>query len=244
MTAGPALTPSSCASARSITDTMASVPDLRVHVTTPEKEQFRGRCTDLDSSRDEVIAHVEFAPNQAPAIRLGERTQLSFRGGGLVANIDSEALTILRADERNRRCYSFCLNAIPKGMLLILANRRHAKRVRPSAANPVSVLLLDVSGSAVSQSVVHDISAKGLSIIVDPVLEEQLFDKLQVRLSILLPTSRGSLEVVATIRNRRLCGSKILYGLELDAQQPDFARAQEQIGTYLANLHSTARPRT
>jgi len=222
---------------------MSSVPDLRVHLRGPEQEQFRGRCTDLDSSQDDVVSTVEFSSGHAPVIRLGETAQLSFRGGGLVSNIESEALTILRADEPTRRSYSFRLNQIPKELLLVLANRRHCPRIRPSESRPVRVQMLDRTGSVYYKTVAHDISATGLSIIVDPNLEARLYTVLQVRLAILLPQAKELLEMFATIRSRRFFGPAIHYGLRFEEQGARFAHAREQISIFLESSATAGGPR-
>ncbi len=220
----------------------SSIPDLRVHLQTPD-EQFRGRCTDLNGGEGgEVLALVEFS-GQVPALRVGERAQLNFRGGGLVANIDSEGLTVLRIEERTRRCYCFRLDTVPRDLLLVLANRRNSSRVRPQNTKPVRVRVLSRGGEVLADALVHDISTAGLSILVDQDLEGRLVDHVQIRLAILLPASSSTFEVEATIRNRRLYQSGVLYGLEFHGHGPELVKAQEQILSFFANLPSSTRPR-
>jgi len=216
---------------------MTSVPGLQVHVRSVQNEQFQGECTDLDSRKGEVIALVEFASERAPVIALGETIRLTIRSGGLSSPIEAKATVVLRTDERTRRCYSFRLNKVSEGLLLQLANRRGPGRLRPRASRPVRIRLLDVTGDVHSEAIVHDISATGLAILVEPVLEKQLCNLLQLRLAILLP-DKGSIETTAKVRHRRMFGSAILYGLQFDGQLPEFMYTQELLLSYLTNLRS------
>ena len=220
---------------------MTPVPGLQVHVRTPQDEQFQGECTDLDSRKDEVVALVEFDSARAPVIALGETTRLTLGNCGLSSPNETEATATLRTDERTRRCYSFRLNEVSKGMLQLLANRRGSDRLFPPAAKPVRIRLLDVKGDAHSEALVHDISATGLAILVDPLLEKQLCSLTQLRLSILLP-AKDAIETVATVRHRRLFGPAVLYGLQFDGQLPEFMYGQELLLSYLTNVRPSGGP--
>jgi hypothetical protein len=211
---------------------MTSVPGLRVHLRTAENERFEGLCRDLDSSQQELVTLVAFPPGRAPAIGLGEKTILTFLGGGLVSSIDAEGTAVLRSDDQSRRCYSFQLGDVPKSMLLLLANRRGSTRLSPRGS--VRVKLLDV-GDLPSKVDLHDISATGLSILVGPAVEKLLLRQVQLRFSLMLP-GEEPIELIAAIRHRRLFKSQFLYGLEFDEQMPEFMRAQERFLAYLSVL--------
>jgi c-di-GMP-binding flagellar brake protein YcgR len=120
---------------------------------------------------------------------------------------------------------------------MLLANRRGSDRLRPPAAQPACVRILDVAHEASSEAIVHDISTTGISILVEPEVEKHLSERVQLRLSIHLPDS-GKVEASATIRHRRLFGSAVLYGLEFDGQIPGFMGAQERLLSYLTSLRS------
>lgn len=210
---------------------MAALLSLHVQLHTLEGGQFEGTCTDVEFSEDGVLALVEFSSDQAPALCLGEKTKLTFRGA---STVEADACTVLRTDQQAQRHYSFRLEKVSNQMLRLLADRRGSVRHRPSASRPVRVRVLDVP----VEVGVHDISATGLSILVEPPLEKELVNQVRLRLSIMLP-EKGSIEVAAMIRHRRLFGSAILYGLEFDGQLPDFMRAQGRLLSYLTSLQST-----
>ncbi len=208
------------------------MPEIRVQLQTPDQRVFEGRCADLESSDRGLLALVEFDAVGAPALSPGEKTKLTFQGS---STIDVEARTVLRADHQERRNYSFRLEKVSKSLLMLLADRRGSVRHRPEAERPVRVHVL---GEVRSEVGVYDISATGISILVEPLLERQLVDKSQLQLSIHL-RGKEPIEVTATIRHRRLFGSAILYGLELGGQVPDFLLAQAQLLSYITSLPLT-----
>lgn len=212
---------------------MTSLPGLQVHLRTPENERFEGLCTDLDSSQQGLVALVAFRPDQAPAISLGETTALTFRGGGLISEINAEGTILLRSDDQSQRCYSFQLDDVPKSMLMLLANRRGSTRL--AAHSAVRIRLLDLPRDMRTQIKLHDTSATGLSIIVERAVEKLLLKQVRLRFSLILP-GQEPIELVAAIRHRRIFGTQVLFGLEFDGQLPDFMRAQERFLSYLTSL--------
>jgi PilZ domain len=208
---------------------------MQVLLHTSEDELFHGRCTDLSSGREDLVAMVEFGSEQAPVIRLGERTSLLFRGGGLVSSVETEGLALLRTDDQNRRCYAFRLDGVSKRSFPLLGSRRSA-RVNPKTAKPVRVTVLELPGDVPPEVEVHDISATGLSILVEPRLENHLCKRVLLRLSVLLPGDVDVIELAAVIRYRRLFGAALLYGLEIDGHGPASAQAQDRFLVFATKL--------
>jgi len=206
---------------------------LQVHLHTSE-DLFHGRCTDLSSSSEELVAMVEFGSEHAPVIRLGERTSLLIRGEGVVSAIETEGVTLLRTDDQDRRCYAFRLEGVSKGSLPLLGGRRSA-RVNPKA-KPIGVTVLDLPGDVPPEVGVHDLSATGLSILVEPRLETHLCKRVLLRLSVLLPGDVDAIELAAVIRYRRLFGATLLYGLEIDGHGPASAQAQDRFLAFATSL--------
>jgi hypothetical protein len=212
---------------------VTTIADLRVHLRGPNKEQFRGRCTDLDAE-PELRAIVEFQGSPVPAIGLGTKAELSFRGGGLVANIDTEGVAIARDDEQVGRRYCFSLSgSVPRDMLLALANRRTASRVKSRSANSVRAVLLQPESGMQSAVEVHDISTDGLSVMIKPALEESLAGTMETLVGLTLPALPPTMYLRAFIRNRRLCGTVVLYGLQFDRDMAGLSGMQERIAAYM-----------
>lgn len=212
---------------------MTAVPGLQVYLRTPENGHFAGLCTDLDAREQELVALVAFRPDTAPAIGLGERTQLTFLGGGLVSSIGAEATTVMRSDDHSQRCYSFTLADVPRSMLLLLANRRSTTRLSPRG--PVRIDLLDLPAGVPVRVALHDISPAGVSILVDPAVEAHLRKHVRLRFALMLP-GEDPIELAAAIRHRRILKSQVLYGLDFDDQLPAFSQAQGRLLAYLSAL--------
>jgi hypothetical protein len=215
---------------------MSGEPELHVHLRTPEGGEYGGRCIDLESSLHEILASVEFRPDQAPTLRVGGTIELEFRGGGLGSLMRAEALTVLRTDDPARRCYCF-RGKLTKRALHTLANRRRSQRIRPRASDPVRVRILDL-GEEAPEVLLHDTSATGLAVLVEPTHEQQLCTRERLRLAIRLPGEERAVEFSTTVRHRRLVGSAILYGLEIDGQIPELMRADNRFWVYVSNLRS------
>jgi hypothetical protein len=213
---------------------------LQVHLHTPENELFHGRCTDLSRNREDLVAMVEFGSEHAPVIRLGERTNLLFRGGGLPSSIETEGLTLLRTDDPTRRCYAFRLDGVSETSLRVLGGRRSA-RLSPKTAKPVRVTVLELPADVPPEVGLHDISATGLSILVEPRLEKYLCKRLLLRLSVWLPGEVDDIELAAVIRYRRLFGATLLYGLEIDGHGPASEQAQDRFLIYATDLWQQER---
>lgn len=208
-------------------------PELQVHLETPDGV-FVGRCENLETSLHELLVAVEFSSGRAPVLRVGETTELEFSGGGIGSLMRAEVRTVLRTDEAARRCYCF-RGKLTESASLYLVNRRRSTRVRPLASQPVSVKILEL-GEGSPEVVLHDISATGVSILVEPAIEEQLYTHERLRLAVRLPGEEKAIEIGTAIRHRRLVGSDILYGLEVDGQIPDLLRANNRFLVYLSNL--------
>lgn len=216
---------------------MSPAPGVTVRVQTAGGESFVGVCAGLDLRKEEADALVEFEAAGAPAIRIGRVVHLGFRTSEETASIEATGEAILRTDKGDRRCYSFRLERVPPALLALFANRRASDRVRPPASSPVRIRFLDLGESDVADVVVHDISATGISVLVEPALEERLCGHTRVELSILLPGSEP-VAASATIRHRRLLDSAVLYGLEFNGQIPEFMQAQERLLSYIGSLRS------
>jgi hypothetical protein len=208
--------------------------DLDVHLRTPEAGEFRGRCLDVEPIEGEMLATVAFEMAQAPLLRLGATAELEFRAKEAPDfSVNTVAQTVLRTDEAERRCYCFRGSLSQKVFLNLLGRRRALRTHLPPNALKVSVLDL---GPEPPDAILHDVSAMGLSIILEAAHEERLFDRSQLRIAVRLPGEEQAIEIVAAIRHRRLLGSGVLYGLEIEGRIPEFMRAQDKLSLYVASL--------
>jgi len=194
---------------------------------------------DLESTLHEILASVEFPADQAPSLPMGTRNELEFRGGGLDIPLRAEARAVLRTDDAALRCYCF-RGRITRSTLLKLKDRRGSARIRPPASQPVRVKVLDL-GEDSPEVLLHDMSTTGVSILVEIELEKHLCTRLRLRLAVRLPGEEKHIEMNTTVRQRRVVGPAVLYGLEIDGQIPDFMRAQDRFLMYVNTLRSHQR---
>ena len=122
---------------------------------------------------------------------------------------------------------------MPKSLLLLLANRRGSTRLTPRGG--VRIQLLDLPRGVLPEVALHDVSGTGLSIIVEPALEQALLEHVRLRLSIAFP-GEERMEIVTAIRHRRMHKASLLYGLEFDGHIPELMRAQERFLAYLTGI--------
>lgn len=215
---------------------MSSPLELEVFLGTSRAGRA-GRCTHVAALEERVVASVEFPADDAPLLAVGARVEIEFVAREPEQAISSEALIVLRTDHPARRTYGFRCD-ISRRALLHLLSRRRASRVRISPARAPEVKLLGLCEPC-PQARLYDLSALGLSILLDPRHEPQLIEKLRLRVGLRLPGAADDLEVDAAIRHRRLLETGVLYGLELDGSS-----VQERFRDYVASLLEETSPGT
>jgi len=215
---------------------MDSVFGLDVYVRPSRNEGFLGRCLGIDAYQEEILASVAFEADQAPLLQLGQETELEFRADALEGGVHTKALTILRIDETAQRRYCF-QGRLSKRVLMHLMDRRRAPRTRVPPARSVALTVLDL-GDPAPEAILHDISATGFSVALEPRHERLLFYRTEMRVLFRAPGESAAIEVRAAIRHRRLAGTRLLYGLEVEGQITEFKRAQEDFLLHLASLRS------
>ena len=87
-----------------------------------------------------------------------------------------------------------------------------------------------------ASSLLHDISATGVSVLVSPEAERVVFEAWEFRLTFHLPDVTGSFDLHGHVRFRkpRLDVPAIFYGVEFDRElSPDFDRQQKRIHAFV-----------
>lgn len=190
-------------------------------------------------SRNEkgVILYVLFPPAAVLDLHVAEMVELEFSGPDLTGPLRTEGRLILweRNQERNR-C-AFQLDARAAMTLFPLNNQRRAVRVTPDPRSSFQLKLCDLGGKVLSLAIVHDISATGVAILVSREDDHLLSSMWTFLLTIELPGQEGSFDMVADVRQRRLLGSAIAYGLEfLEAKTRDYSRKQGLVHDYVMQV--------
>ncbi len=201
----------------------------------------RGRCLGLQETSEGVLATVVFSAHGAPSLAMGARLPLVFRADRLSRSVSVEARTVLCTEVGLHRCYSFRLEGVARRSLLRLSRRRAAARVRPGPAWPVAVKVLEIEGRA-PRVLLHDLSTRGLAVLVDQALDEELCARRQLGVSIRLLDDQEPFVALTKVCHRRLADTGAIYGLEIDAETPRFELVQELLSRTIAELR-TARGR-
>jgi hypothetical protein len=168
------------------------------------------------------IATVRFEQRRPPRVVVGGAARLRLRVRGLRRPLEAPVQVQTRADIDDGRNYGCALPEMgePGGALTAalaaLFNRRSNFRVRPVPMSLVPVKLESEQGDLQATGPLADISAGGLSIKVDPEVEEVFADVQRVRVSVNLPDRDGGVQLLASIRSRRLSGRQVRYGLEFE----------------------------
>src|SRR5262245_55655461 len=112
-----------------ISEGMSELPALEVLLREPSRETFLGLCLGIEPLGDEILASVEFLAGQAPLLQLGGKTELEFREAGEEPSVSLSAVTVLRTDHADRRCYCF-RGELSKRVFMHLLDRRRSLRLR------------------------------------------------------------------------------------------------------------------
>ena len=106
-------------------------------------------------------------------------------------------------------------------------------RITPDPREPVRSTLQGEGDGPAAEVRVHNLSELGIGVSLESALEAGFADVVTVHVNMTLPGVRHPVELRARIRYRRLVGKRIHYGLEFDAESPDFARQQQVITRFL-----------
>jgi hypothetical protein len=213
--------------------------EASVKLETQAGELFQGKALDVRSEGHEVLLLTEFPASVAPLLQLGAKTRLTLSGASLPTAIRAEGSVTFRRDDDDRRAYHFLLEEHARRPIALLVNRRKAIRVRPTTMKPVVVTVAFGPEDAGFQAAVHDVSSTGISIGIHSSLEASLYSVSKLWLTIELPEERHPIPLVGRIRNRRLTGSTLVYGLEFEQEDKvDFLVRQDQILRFVLKRYS------
>lgn len=162
-----------------------------------------------------------------PPLRAGSRILLGLTEG-LLERLSLEAILIARRQLDGRvRCL---FDAGPRRAAPGSANTRGSVRIRPSPSAPARMRVENHD----AEFVVRDLSVGGLSLVLPKDAELPLAVGAVGSISLVLPGEPAPLDLVARVRNRRLFGGSILYGLQFEAgATPGFAYKETRLQRYL-----------
>jgi len=175
-----------------------------------------------------------------PVFEIGQQVELQFAVPPRRAPVLLAATVIHRIEEEGARQYGFQfsnrsqLESQLAPALYRFFNRRTSERVRPAVDAPIAVTLHVLPGGSVVETQLHDISAGGLGLRAPLAAETALAAAERARALLSLPGHEIRLDLVVEIRNRRLAGAEVQYGVTYDlAQTRDAQRQLETITAFV-----------
>ena len=194
-----------------------------------EDGSLEGRVVDNDQSS--IL--VAFTPEDAPQLPIAEEVQIELTGND--ASLKVKARVVFQGERDHQIEYRFRLGPKDAPRLARLFRRRTAFRATPDPRQPINVGVM-TDEQLRFDAAMFDISAKGLSLLVNADDETKLFRSKHLRLTFHLPNQARLSEVFAVVRQRSLEGSVIRYGLQLDPRATeDFALQIERITRYVVH---------
>jgi c-di-GMP-binding flagellar brake protein YcgR len=215
--------------------------DLHVDIVLPDGTPVPGAPVDLSADGAGIrFLSLRFAGPPCPAHGIGDEVQLRFTSKLLKQPLLVKARVAHRVEEDGCRRYGFQFtnrSELERQLapeLFRLFNRRSAYRVTPNERAPIDVIMEDHQGGAPVHARAVDISASGLGVRA-PIEAEGTFVSIDhIGMTISLPGRPQPVVLRGIIRNRRLAGHEIRYGIEFDFERSrNTKREQHAVAEYV-----------
>jgi len=205
---------------------------LDLQITAQGGSARRGELRGLD----EHGALVGFAVQNAPCLPIGQRVEVTLHSRLDLPNLCLPGRAILRRDNPSARLYSFCflagkeqLSDFVVKVLRSVESQRNAIRVPPHAAHPIEVTLTTPELAARVLAQLVDVSVGGMGVKLTLEDDSGLSEISRVRAQLSLLEEGDALDLQCTIRHRRLSGTMVHCGLEIEPRGT--ARIEQQTST-------------
>lgn len=182
---------------------------------------------------DNVLA-VVFSARSAPPVRIGAKVDLYFMNGGLVHGKQTSGRVLSWHDQGDYR--QIQIRVLPEIFCLVCAGMgmRDDFRVTPNPARRLTANIRARGRSEWSRTLLKDVSASGVGVLVGSETDERLVDVALVEIEIEFPGDEESTRFVGRIRYRGMNGCSIKHGIEIDAGLTlNFEHVDERIRTYV-----------
>lgn len=205
-------------------------PEVTALVEIPGGPIVRGKVTKVDHH----VVTVEFDRKGAPLIAIARQAVVAFTSADLDKPLSARSRVIYRRDEENTLTYEFQFSAIDGETLNAVFRRRTAARVKPPEVVGVTVRATGDEKSAGISCVLNDLSLTGMSVSLGSHGEAQLCGADKLFVTFRLPGQDRTIELVGTVRYRRMAGTMIRLGIEYDNKATkDWAPQEELIAAYM-----------
>lgn len=203
--------------------------ELRVTV---QGKHFEGPVVESHISKDAALIKADL-PDRLPFMPIGSMIETRLTHNSSAEESPARIVCLERSAEGLQCTVVYSLDVLPRIRALIYGRR--AVRVRPSLTMPLRVKLPE----RVSVEV-YDISTGGIALLVSDELQH-LITRWELSLRLFLPGDESEIHLEGNVKQRRLVGSSVLYGIEFDpVRTPRLEAKQELIHQYVMDRQSEA----
>lgn len=205
-------------------------PEVIAMIEVPGGPIVKGKVVKVDHH---VVA-VEFQRQGAPLIAIARQAVVAFSSADLEKPLSARSRVIYRRDDADTLLYEFQFSAIDGETLNAVFRRRTAARVKPPEVVGVTLRTGYDDKSPGISAVLNDLSLTGLSVSLGSQGEIQLCSAAKLLVSFKLPGQEQCIELVGTVRYRRMAGTMIRFGIEYDNKATNGWSEQEaRIAAYM-----------
>lgn len=203
---------------------------MNVRVRCEQQPQARGLLVDANPRR----ITVEFDENQAPPVGITEVVNLEITVPTAGRPVSFSARAISRSDQPKKTSYAFEPIDGDAEDLTPLFQRRESFRVRTREVDGIEAQVFSDSEDVFTPVELLDLSITGAAMVVRESDSPGLVRCKRLMLVLRLPCDERALELDCIIRNRRLVGSSIVYGVEfVTSSEKEWLRRQEVVSSYV-----------
>ncbi|MBI5363494.1 MAG: PilZ domain-containing protein [Planctomycetes bacterium] len=205
-------------------------PEVTAMLEVPGGPLVKGKVIKVDHH----VVTVEFQRQGAPLIAIARQAVVAFSSADLEKPLSARSRVIYRRDDADTLTYEFQFSAIDGETLNAVFRRRTAARVKPPEVVGVTVRSGYDDKTPGINAVLNDLSLTGMSISLGSQGEIQLCSAEKLLVSFKLPGQEKSIDLVATVRYRRMAGTMIRFGIEYDNKATkDWSGQEERIAAYM-----------
>lgn len=203
---------------------------MNVRLCCDQQQQARGHLLDASPRR----ISVEFDESHAPAIGITETVSLEITVATAGRPVSVSARAISRSDRQRKTSYAFEPVDGDVEDLTALFQQRESFRVRTRDIDGIEAQVFSDAEDVFTSVELIDLSISGAALVVRESDSPGLVRCRRLMLVLRLPCDERALELDCMIRNRRLVGSSIVYGVEfVTSSEKEWVRRQEVVSSYV-----------
>lgn len=205
----------------------------------PELPPIVCKLGDLEGvvvSARRTCAVIELVAVEGAPYCVAQEVRLTFLTGGAVQGRRVQGRVQALEDQEDRLIVEVEIDPTTGELLCSGLGYRDDYRVFPDPKNPLEVRLRPRGTEAWYRTLLKDVSASGMGVLVDAFTDRALAEHREVDIVLELPGLDSLIACVGRIRYRRLVGCGIKHGVEFAPDlTPGFASVERRVNEYVMN---------